>query len=95
MSLRTPARRTRVHPVKHPQAKLSHVKGHGVSLLVCCGLIGWSVRTAERALADGTFPVPHLKRRVDRRGSPYRFSTYDIEAYLRENATQDANVGGR
>jgi predicted DNA-binding transcriptional regulator AlpA len=62
-----------------------------VSLNACCERIGMSRRTAERALADGTFPVPHLPRR-GRRGAPYRFSTYDIDTYLQTAATADARV---
>ena len=69
--------------------------GHAVDLVTCCGLIGWSVRTAERALADGTFPIPHLPRRRPRRGSPYKFSSYDIEHYLQYASTADVRVHGR
>lgn len=66
-----------------------------VGLVDCAALIGWSVRTAERALAEGTFPVPHLPRRRRQRGSPYRFSSYEIDRYLQDASTADARVRGR
>jgi len=72
----------------------ARASGRAVDLVTCCGLIGWSVRTAERALAEGTFPVPYLPRRC-RRGSPYRFSSYDIDHYLQHASTDDARVHGR
>ena len=67
------------------------VGGRAVDLRTCCDLIGLSVRTGERRLAEGRFQIPHLPRAA-RRGSPYRFSTYDIEWYLQNASTHDARV---
>ena len=60
-----------------------------VSLRVAAERVGVSYQTARRRMADGTFPVPPLKRL----GLRHRFSEYDIEAYLRTNATADAEKG--
>ena len=47
-----------------------------------------SYKTARRKVADGTFPVPELKRVGPR--DWHRYSEVDIDAYLQSNATADA-----
>ncbi len=59
-----------------------------VSLLVCCGRIGISVRTGKRRLADGMFPVPSLPRLTAR--GHHKFSTVEIDRYLSEASLADA-----
>lgn len=55
-----------------------------VGLKVACELLGISVRTGERLLADGRFPIPELPRVTWR----HRFSSADIDRYLEEAATE-------
>jgi hypothetical protein len=59
-----------------------------VGLRQCCELIGLPVRTGERRIATGRFPVPELPRAVNKRGSKHRFSTADINRYLDRAATE-------
>jgi hypothetical protein len=59
-----------------------------VSFTVCCGLLGISIRTGQRRLADGTFPVPSLPRLRAR--SHYKFSSVEIDRYLSEASIADA-----
>lgn len=66
---------------------IAHQPARGVDLRTCCARIGVSYRTGRRYVADGRFPIPELRRITPR--SPHRFSTVDIEAYLRENATAE------
>jgi predicted DNA-binding transcriptional regulator AlpA len=55
-----------------------------VSFRVCCQLLGLSVRTGERLLAQGRFPIPELPRLTHRR----TFSQADIDRYLDQAATE-------
>lgn len=66
-----------------------------VRLAEACALLGFSVRTGERLLADGRFPVPELPRLLNRRGSPHRFSTADLRRYLDSAATDEVETRGR
>jgi hypothetical protein len=61
---------------------------NAVGFKQCCELIGLSVRTGERLIATGRFPVPELPRAVNKRGSKHRFSTADINRYLDRAATE-------
>ena len=69
---------------------------HAVDLAECCRRLGISLRMGERLVAAGKFPIPELPdlpgrlpgaagRRVHR-----TFSTYEIDAYLRDASIEDA-----
>lgn len=60
-----------------------------VSLRVACDRLGMSLRTGERRLQDGTFPIPELPRTLARRGSPHLFSSHELDAYLRTASVAD------
>lgn len=52
---------------------------HAVYLPDACRRLGLSVRSAERLLAEGRFPVPALPQLGVRR---HRFSSADLDRYL-------------
>lgn len=62
------------------------MNARAVGLRECARRIDISYRTAQRLVAEGTFPVPELTRV----GRKHRYSERDIERYLDENATADA-----
>lgn len=51
-----------------------------LSLAQAAHALGISRRTAERELAEGRFPVPHLPRTGRQ---PYRFTAHALDRYLR------------
>lgn len=61
-----------------------------VGLKECARRIGIGHDHARHLVADGTFPIPELKRRSPR--AHHRYSETDIDAYLR-SATSDAKNG--
>lgn len=67
-------------------------ESEGVSLRRCCERIGISVRTGERLIAEGKFPIPELPRLTPR--AHHRFSTADIDLYLERAATSDVRRRG-
>jgi predicted DNA-binding transcriptional regulator AlpA len=68
---------------------MSVKESRAVDLRVACDRLGMSVRTGERRLAEGTFPIPELPRHRRARGVKHRFSSVDIERYLRQASTED------
>lgn len=62
-----------------------------VSFRICCQRIGISIRTGERLLAEGRFPIPELPRLTRR----HRFSPADIDRYLDRAATLHQTPGFR
>jgi predicted DNA-binding transcriptional regulator AlpA len=73
-----------------PQSKNhdpNNADARALSLEETCARIGISRRSAERLLSEGRFPIPPLPR-VTRR---WRFSSYDVDLYLREASTADSN----
>jgi hypothetical protein len=67
----------------------AHPRSSAVTLRVCCDRIGLSYRTAERRLAEGTFPIPALPRLRRQRGVKHLFSSVDIDRYLDSASTAD------
>jgi predicted DNA-binding transcriptional regulator AlpA len=65
--------------------------GRVVGLVECCALLGISRRTANRLLAQGTFPIPEMPRITNR----HRFSTLDIDWYINHASTDDVQVARR
>lgn len=64
----------------------------GVDLAECCRRLGISRRAGERLLADGRFPIPELPNLGLRL---HRYSTYEIELYLREASVRDERERAR
>ena len=57
-----------------------------VDLAECCRRLGISYRTGKRLVHDGRFPIPELPR-LGQEGSrrpTRRYSTYEIDLYLKE-----------
>jgi hypothetical protein len=62
-----------------------------VDLAECCRRIGISYRTGERLIAEGRFPIPSLPGLSTGLKRPLRrFSTHEIDLYLREASVDDA-----
>jgi predicted DNA-binding transcriptional regulator AlpA len=63
----------------------------GVDLAECCRRLGISRRTGERLVAEGRFPIPELPRlgQETSKRPRIRFSTYEIDLYLREASIED------
>jgi hypothetical protein len=64
-------------------------EARAVDLRECCARLGISVRTGERRLGYGLFPIPALPRHQRARGVKWMFSTADIDRYLHEASTED------
>lgn len=64
-----------------------------VKLPEACRRLGFSIRTGERLLAEGRFPVPELPRLGPR--THHRFSSADIDAYLATASTADVHAAQR
>lgn len=57
-----------------------------VDLGECCRRLGISRRAGERLLTEGRFPIPELPNLGLR---VHRYSTFEIELYLREASVRD------
>lgn len=62
-------------------------KPKAVSLREACSRLGMSVSTGRKRATEGTFPIPPLPRHGR---EWWRYSEYDIDAYLRTASTADA-----
>ena len=52
---------------------------YAMHLPEACKRLGFSLRTGNRVVAEGRFPIPHLPMCGVRR---YRFSSADVDRYL-------------
>jgi predicted DNA-binding transcriptional regulator AlpA len=68
---------------------MSTKESRAVDLRVACERLGMSVRTGERRLAEGRFPIPELPRPRRARGVKHLFSSVVIDRYLNDASTED------
>jgi len=64
----------------------------GVDLAECCRRLGISRRTGERLVHEGKFPIPELPPlgQEQSKRPRRRFSTYEIDLYLREASIEQS-----
>lgn len=67
------------------------MKPKAISLRQAAERVGYSYGHARRLIAEGTFPIPALKR-LGARGW-HKFSEQDVDRYLATSATADAEKG--
>jgi predicted DNA-binding transcriptional regulator AlpA len=72
-------------------AKITRDGREVIGLAECCHRIGISVRTGEKLIADGRFPIPELPR-ITR---THRFAAREIDLYLEHASVEDAKVARR